>query len=400
MQPKTEVKFDPKTFARLKRTMQHMSQGRQRCLADPGYASPLPLEIGLQLTNRCNLRCRHCFQWTETGWHRQLPPVQRNQDLDFDLVAKIVQQTATAKPNLYLWGGEPLSYGAWEPLARLLEDNPLWTVLCTNGIDLGQRMESVLRIGSHLAVLVSLDGPEAENDALRGAGSTRRVLSNLDQLLRLKREGSYCGEVSLHCVIHEAVIPRLYDFVAQWEDSGINTVYLCFPWYISPAMAARMDDYYMGHFAWLRPLDPQAPRSWHSFQYHLPPELAPALQEQIGRITERVWRMRVRLQPALEPQEIAPFILGACALGEGAPGQEAPAQQKSLCLAVSQRMNVLPDGTVTACKLFPEFVIGDLHQEDVRALWHKPAFRRAREVLHQGLMPACSRCVLLYLHGS
>jgi radical SAM protein with 4Fe4S-binding SPASM domain len=390
MQPKTEVRFDPKTFARLKRTVQAMSQGRQRCLADPGYASPLPLEIGLQLTNRCNLRCRHCFQWNQTGWHRQLRPVERNQDLDFDLIAKIVGQTAAAQPNLYLWGGEPLSYSEWDALARLLEEHPLWTVLCTNGVELNEKMESILRISSQLAVLVSLDGFEAENDALRGPGSYRRTLANLDELLRLKQRGSFRGEVSVNCVLHEAIIPRLYDFMEYFEARGVNTVYFCFPWYISPATATRMDAYFSRNFNWLREIGPDVPRSWYSYQYRLQSEWVPALLDQVKRLNERAWRIRIRFQPALEAEEVALFV----------EGREAPAQQRSLCLAVSQRMNVLPDGTVTACKLFPEFVVGDLRQADVAAVWHSPPFRRARELIHQGLMPVCSKCVLLYLHGN
>jgi MoaA/NifB/PqqE/SkfB family radical SAM enzyme len=390
MQPKTEVKFDPRTFARLKRTIQQMSQGRQRCLADPGYASPLPLEIGLQLTNRCTLRCQHCFQWNQTGWHRQLKPAERQRDLDFDLVAKIVGQTAAAQPNLYLWGGEPLSYAEWDPLARLLEAHPLWTVLCTNGIELNKRMESILRISAQLAVLVSLDGFEVENDALRGPGNFERTLANLDELLRLQRRRSFRGEVSINCVLNEAIVPRLVDFMEYFEAKGVNTVYFCFPWYISPAAAARMDEYFSRNFNWLRELGPDAPRSWYSYQYHLQSECVPALLDQVRRLNERAWRVRIRFQPALEPGEMAPFI----------EGQEAPAQQRSLCLAVSQRMNVLPDGTVTVCKLFPEFAVSDLRQADVAGVWHSPAFRRARELIHQGLMPVCSKCVLLYLNGS
>jgi radical SAM protein with 4Fe4S-binding SPASM domain len=114
------------------------------------------------------------------------------------------------------------------------------------------------------------------------------------------------------------------------------------------------------------------------------------LLDQVRRLNERAWRVRIRFQPALEPDEIAPFIAG----------QEAPAQQRRLCLAVSQRMNVLPDGTVTVCKLFPEFVVGDLRQADIAVVWHNPLFRRARELIHRGLMPVCSKCVLLYLHGN
>lgn len=390
MQPKTEVKFDPKTFSRLKRTIQQMSQGRQESLKDPGYATSLPVEIGLQLTNRCNLRCRHCFQWNETGWHRKLTLAQRRQDLDFDLIAKIVHQTAAAKPNLYLWGGEPLSYSDWEPMARLLEKNPLWTVMCTNGIDLDLRMESILRISDQLVVLVSLDGFEAENDALRGPGSYRKTIANLDQILLLKQQGSFKGEISISCMIHEAILPRLYEFMEYFEAKGVNTVYFGFPWYISPEAANRMDEYFRLNFSWLREISPQAPRSWHSYQYHLNPECIPVLLNQVKRLNERAWRIRIRYQPALKPDEMAGFILG----------QESPAQDRSLCLSISQRMNVLPDGMVTACKLFPEFAIGDLNKEDVADLWNKPEFRHAREVLHGGLTPVCSRCVLLYLHGT
>ena len=118
-----------------------------------------------------------------------MAPSQRDQDLDLDVIARVLRETADARPNLYLWGGEPLSYGAWEPLSYLLEDKPLWTVLCTNGIDLDRRMESILRLSSHLAVLASLDGLEEDNDALRGAGSARRTVGNIDQLLRLKQQG-------------------------------------------------------------------------------------------------------------------------------------------------------------------------------------------------------------------
>jgi radical SAM protein with 4Fe4S-binding SPASM domain len=390
MQPKTSVQFDPKTFARLKRTVQHMSQGRQECLKDPGYASPLPLEISLQLTNRCNLRCRHCFQWNQDGWHRKLDPARRSQDLDFDIIAKIIRQTASTTPNLYLWGGEPLCYPQWDPLARLLEETPLWTVLCTNGIDLDLRMEHMLRISDTLAVLLSLDGFEAENDALRGPGSYRKAVANLELLLRLKQKGDFRGEISINCMIHEAIIPHMFEFLEQWEARGINTLYFCFPWYISPSATEAMDGYFQQRFGWLGELDPATPRSWGSYQYHCSAEWIPALLDQVRRINQRVWRMRVRYQPALEPQEMAAFLLG----------EEQPAQQRSLCLAVSQRMNVLPDGRVTACKLFPEFAIGDLHQEELGELWQKPQFRRLRQLLHQGLAPVCSKCVLLYLHGA
>ena len=245
-------------------------------------------------------------------------------------------------------------------------------------------------IAADNALVVSLDGFEAENDALRGPGSYRKTIANLDQILLLKQQGSFKGEISISCMIHEAILPRLYEFMEYFEAKGVNTVYFGFPWYISPEAANRMDEYFRLNFSWLREISPQAPRSWHSYQYHLNPECIPVLLNQVKRLNERAWRIRIRYQPALKPDEMAGFILG----------QESPAQDRSLCLSISQRMNVLPDGMVTACKLFPEFAIGDLNKEDVADLWNKPEFRHAREVLHGGLTPVCSRCVLLYLHGT
>jgi sulfatase maturation enzyme AslB (radical SAM superfamily) len=390
MQPKTGVKFDQHSFDRIKRTLGQMSRGRRDCLENPGSATELPVEIGLQLTNRCNLRCRHCFQWNQTGWHNQLSPPLQNEELDFSVIEKILAQTAMVQPNLYLWGGEPLCYSEWDRLTHCLETYPSWTVLCTNGIDLDAKMEGILRISPHLAILLSLDGLEPENDALRGRGSFRRVLGALDQILDLKQTGHYRGEISVNCVLHNAVIPHLYDFMTCFEAKGVNTVYFCFPWFISTGAAQAMDADFRDRFSWLRELNPMNPRSWYSYQYHLDPELIPALTRELDRLNQRVWKIRIRCQPALEPGEITPFILD----------DQTPAQKRSRCLAVSQRMNVLPDGTVTICKLFPEFTIGDLRREDVADLWKKPEFRRAREIIHQSLTPICSKCVLLYLHGT
>nr|WP_238392318.1 SPASM domain-containing protein [Paenibacillus antri] len=49
--------------------------------------------------------------------------------------------------------------------------------------------------------------------------------------------------------------------------------------------------------------------------------------------------------------------------------------------------------------MFPEFKVGDLLIQDVGELWHGEAFAKMRETLSCGLMPVCSKCILLYLNG-
>jgi radical SAM protein with 4Fe4S-binding SPASM domain len=130
--------------------------------------------------------------------------------------------------------------------------------------------------------------------------------------------------------------------------------------------------------------------TWHSYTYQLPPELLPELKDSMRRLTERRWNVRVRYQPQLEADEVDDFILGTT----------RPAQRRSKCLAVSNRMEVHADGAVSSCKFFPEFVVGNLYDAGVEELWRSDRFRRVRQTLAEsGMMPVCSKCILLYLNG-
>jgi len=389
LQPKTAVRFDRKSFERIKRTIRNMSVGRSSIRQDPGFAMRLPDEIGIQLTNKCNLRCRHCFQWNEEGFFNSFDKGTQKDELDFPLIEKILAQTAGVKSNLYLWGGEPLCYTHWDELSYALEKDPRWTVFCTNGIDVEKKLESLLRVSSSLAMLVSVEGFEEEHDAVRGRGTYKKVMESIDLLLKLKRQNKFKGEVSVNCVINESMIGKLYQFARMFEENGINTLYFCFPWYIPRSSALHMDAFFKKNFGWLRTLDNDHAASWHSYTYHLSPDVTRALTADLGRVSEKVWKIRMRYQPALKPGEIEGFIRG----------EETTAQKRSKCIGLTNRMNVMPSGKVTVCKLFPEFEIGDLTGSGVEEVWNNETFRRVREILNRGLTPVCSKCILLYLHG-
>lgn len=389
MQPKTSVQFDSKTFQRMKRNIKNMSVTYKNRLQDPAYTAAIPEEFGLQLTNRCNLRCKHCFQWNETGFFHNLNSTTQQEDMDLAVAEKLFRETRSVKSNVYLWGGEPLCYSKWEELCELLAEDPRWTVLCTNGILVEQKIDSLVKISESLAVMMSLEGFEAENDAIRGTGTFKKVMHNIDLLMDLKRRGIFKGEVSVNCVISEAMADKLFDFMEFFEAKGVNTVYFCYPWYIPETTAVKMDQYFQERFAGLFKLDSDTPASWHSYSHRLNPDVLPVLKEQIAKINSRVWKIRIRFQPALELDQIDGFISNS----------EIPAQGRKACLAMSTRLNLMASGEVTICKLFPEFIVGDLRNQDLNEIWHGEAFTTFRESLGCGLMPVCSKCVLLYLHG-
>jgi Fe-coproporphyrin III synthase len=125
-----------------------------------------PVLAGYKITNRCNLRCTHCPFWRRSG------PEQ-----DFDGVLATLERLAGLGIRiLILEGGEPLIWrDGTRRIGHVVEAaRPLFPCVCmtTNGI---------LPWGNLPLdrVWVSLDGPPAVHDKIRGHGVFDRVLANL-----------------------------------------------------------------------------------------------------------------------------------------------------------------------------------------------------------------------------
>ncbi|QFZ17866.1 radical SAM protein [Saccharothrix syringae] len=390
MHPTTTRRLNAKEFADIKHTVSIRSAARKNLRTDPGYAAALPQEVSLQLTYRCNLRCVHCYQWNEQGFFRDFSAQKQRTELDLSVVEEVLRVTAPRRSKLFLWGGEPLMHSRFGEVAELLERYPRTVNMCTNGLLFKRRLDDLLRIGENLNLLVSLDGLGEDHEALRGRGTFAKTTGNIRRMLDLKRDGEFGGEVSLSCMVSHVTVGKMYEFMEWAEELGVNTVYFQFPWYISPEVARAMDELYEKSFAWLANDTGTSKPTWHSYTYRLPPEQLPVLRESMARLASRPWRVRVRYQPQLEADEVEDFILGT----------SRPAQHRSRCLAVSNRMEVHADGNVSSCKFFPEFVVGNLYDTGVAELWGGEPFREVRKILSAGgMMPVCSKCILLYLNG-
>ncbi|QUQ68345.1 GTP 3',8-cyclase [Kutzneria sp. CA-103260] len=390
MHPSTTRTLNSREFADIKHTVAIRSRARRGVLDDPAYAAPLPQEVSLQLTYRCNLRCTHCYQWNEQGFFRDFSPQRQKTELDIEIVENVLRATAPVRSKLFLWGGEPLMHTKFGEVASLLERYPRTVNMCTNGLLFKRKLDDMLRIGENLNLLVSLDGLGEDHEALRGKGTFKRTMDNIQMMLDLKRDGRFRGELSLSCMVSHVTVGKMYEFMEWAEELGVNTVYFQFPWYISPEVAGQMDQVYEQSFAWLKPDTGTKQPTWHSYTYQLPEDQLPVLRESMARLASRPWGVRVRYQPQLEADEVEDFIRGT----------SRPAQNRSKCLAVSNRMEVHADGNVSSCKFFPEFVVGNLYDTEMTELWQSEAFRQVRSILStNGMMPVCSKCILLYLNG-
>lgn len=388
MKPKSDVSVDRIAFEKMKRIVPSFLAANRKDTPSEHEIRVIPEEIAFKLTNRCNLRCQHCYQWNENGHHHNLDKAKQNEDVDFAVIEKVFAATQSVKSNLYLWGGEPLIYQDWDKLVDLLVVDPRWTSICTNGIWVEKQLESILKISEKLEMYIAVEGFKEEHDGIRGKGSYEKTMHGIDLLLEQKRLGNYKGEILINCVITENMVDRLYELMEFWEQKGVDTVYLSFLWYLSDETSSKMDRYFADNLSFL-PTEDTKP-SWYAYKYSLNPDLIDPLIDELNRVNERTWKVKLRYNPAVGIDEIKDFILGS----------DKPAQNKTKCVSIKTRMDIFPSGEVISCKFFPEFAMGDLTTDSVQDVWHSDKFNQVRETVDTcGLMPVCSKCALLYARG-
>jgi len=375
--------LDAAAFEKLRKIAPNILANKHAARNGSWQVQTVPEEIAFKLTNRCDLRCSHCYQWNDDGYHRQLS----GKDMDLAIIAKVLAATRERKSNVYLWGGEPLLYRDWDGLVKLLSEDKRWTSVCTNGTFIEKRLDDLLSLSSQLEVSISLDGFEQEHDAVRGQGAFAKTLHGLHLLVAQKRMGTYQGEITVNFLITNPMVQQINAFVAWLEEEGVDTLYVSLPWFLSQQANERMDDYYQQHFG-----DPQLFQkpSWYSYNYPLSTALIPELAQQLTQLKQRQGRLKLRYNPELTVDELATFISGS----------HQAAQNKTRCQSILTRMDIFPDGQVVSCKFFPEFRMGDLNDNNVANVWLGERFSQQRQTIaHCGLMPVCAKCNLLYTRG-
>jgi len=126
--------------------------------------------LELQLTGRCNLRCRHCYLGN-----------QQPRELTSGQIRSVLREFEEMQGlRVLLTGGEPLLHPQFEEINELLPDLFLRKVLFTNGVLLGGDLLKRLKVNE---IQVSIDGMKDAHDMLRGAGAYDAALGAVRRAL-------------------------------------------------------------------------------------------------------------------------------------------------------------------------------------------------------------------------
>jgi len=134
-----------------------------------------PIDVSIELTPQCNLRCAHCFQPDD----RKYTPLTTEEI--FHLGEDLVSMGVFA---VFLSGGEPLLNPDWAVIGAHFISRGLAVGLSSNGTiitpDVARRIKD---LGLYTALQVSLDGSTpGVHDQIRGPDAFRRTMRGLDCL--------------------------------------------------------------------------------------------------------------------------------------------------------------------------------------------------------------------------
>ena len=159
---------------------------------DPDYASACffrstvqapEMKVMLQITEKCNLRCAHCFAEANS----------KGKEMTFETIREVLipQFIRNQVVKVTLTGGEPLVHPHVKEITALLLENGIGVSICTNGTLIDPEWVKCLSHYGNVHFNVSMDGM-----TLQSHGKFRGINSEAE-LSALKQNISVLGEYGL-----------------------------------------------------------------------------------------------------------------------------------------------------------------------------------------------------------
>lgn len=171
----------------------------------PLEQSPIPSlrYLELQITDRCNLRCRHCYI-----------DRSRDRELSVEMIERVLSEFERLQGlRLLITGGEPLLHRRFGEVNALLPRYAFRKILFTNGLLLDKGLLAGLAVDE---VQLSIDGMERGHDALRGKGSYKKVMGALETTL------SAGMAASVSTMVHRGNLDEFGEMEALFEKLGVR----------------------------------------------------------------------------------------------------------------------------------------------------------------------------------
>lgn len=168
------------------------------------------VSIIFDVTNRCNLRCKHCYN--DSG-------PKRDDELTFEEIKKLIDTFADIGVlNMVLSGGEPLLHPRIFDIIEYIRSKPMSCIMFTNGTLITKEIVNRFKELSVLSVAMSLDGATPEtNDSFRGV--PKSFEKTVRAIEMLKEAGI---AVRINVCLHKGILDEFGDLLNLFREWNIT----------------------------------------------------------------------------------------------------------------------------------------------------------------------------------
>jgi radical SAM protein with 4Fe4S-binding SPASM domain len=400
-------------FAR--RHLGRMRRGRREVMAhlsDPRAANlPMPTFVQLRVTNLCNLRCKMCGQWGETGIFRSqsssaeatdgaserqriVELIGARRQLALEDYVRLLDEIAPAQPIISLYGGEPLLYPDILPLIREIKRRGLVCTMITNGGRLEALARELVESGID-TIAVSIDGPPHLHDRIRGSvGSHAKVAAGVRALAHWRRELRRAQPMTLAILpVTELNMDAIAPAVEALRELPLDTINVGLRWFIPAEVGAEYEKVMREELG-------VAATSWKGFDFDWSAVAASKSEQMVALVKLLGGLKRRRFLDAARGRPWTSFVPDVPA--EGVPEYFANFGETfghRLCPVAWYFAQIEPDGDVVFCGDFPDYVLGNVRRQSFDAIWTGEKATRFRAKLAKEPLPICARCCGNFVYG-
>jgi radical SAM protein with 4Fe4S-binding SPASM domain len=345
-----------------------------------GRSAP-PETVSILLTYRCNLRCKMCGQWGETGSSKYYTPEILRRELTVTEINSLVDDLKSSyifPPTITLFGGEPLLFDGIVDVVERIKYNGMRVNIITNGTLLRNYAKEFVRIGID-EIIFSLDGPPKVHDTVRGRDGVFKDAAKGFSILSVEKlhYKSSRPVVNVNSTIFDFNYLDIPETVKTARSLGAREITFHHLIFVDKGSLEA-------HNSEMKSIFDCESHDWAGFMSEGLPNI------DTGKLKEKLREARsmgASVYPNLTDDEIDEYYTNF---------NFSPRSYSGKCKSPWMVAYVFPDGTVHPC-LSLGVDIGNIKESSFTDIWNDDKYIRfRRHVRERGRFEVCSRCTELY----
>lgn len=353
-----------------------------------GFSFP-PYLIHIMPTYLCNLRCKGCGQWGETGNYFELDADHLKGSLDIEVFKGFIDDVSKFSPTIFLTGGEPFLYKDIVALIKHIKMRDLMCWIVTNGTFLEKYADDIVGLGVDV-LYISIDGPEKVHNKIRGSeDGFRKISSGMQKIIEAKKRLN--KQRPLLCqvfTITDHSFPYLEEIASTTEKLGFDMLLVKHPYFNNTRTGKDYEETMERLFQCSAP-------SWKGWVMDETKIETDVLQKSISHLISTKHKFQLAFFPTLKISDIPDYYSTTNDIFYN--GNKA--NKKTIrCIAPWTHLMVYPNGETLFCNDNPDYILGNIKNERFPEIWNNDKSRTFRKYIKNNGLPICSRCCGLYYH--